>query len=279
VICRGRYQLDFRHQHARTHADAVVDRLVRDYGVGYIKMDYNIDHGIGTDVAADSPGAGALEHVRAYYAWLDAVLDRYPELIVENCSSGGLRMDYGMLARCSIQSTSDQEDYRRYGVIAPALASGAAPEQQAVWSYPLRDGDLEETRFNMVNALLGRIHQSGHLAELAPERLAAVQEGIAVYRSIRATIRQAMPCWPLGLPRLGDDWACAGLQHADRLLLAVWRLGAEDAHCAVDLPGWAGARVGTLYPASDPAPFWRDGRLALHLDAAPWCARLYDIRR
>ena len=41
---------------------------------------------------------------------------------------------------------------------------GVTPEQSAIWSYPMRTGDREETVYNMVNALLNRIHQSGHLA-------------------------------------------------------------------------------------------------------------------
>ena len=108
VYDRSRYQLDFRHPLVIAHVNEVIDRLVRDYGVGYIKMDYIIEPGIGTEVDSESMGGGLLAHERAYLAWLDGVFARYPELVIENCSSGGLRMDYAMLSRYSIQSTSDQ---------------------------------------------------------------------------------------------------------------------------------------------------------------------------
>ena len=75
-------------------------------------MDYNIEPGIGTELDADSVGAGLLAHERAYLAWLDSVFKKYPDLVIENCSSGGLRIDYALLSRYSIQSTSDQEDYQ-----------------------------------------------------------------------------------------------------------------------------------------------------------------------
>ena len=78
---------------------------------------------------------------KAYLAWLDGVFARYPELIIENCSSGGMRIDYAMLSRYSIQSTSDQDDYRRYATIAANAPTGLCPEQSAIWSYPLTDGD------------------------------------------------------------------------------------------------------------------------------------------
>ena len=57
---RSRYQLDFRHPLVIEHVTEVIDRVVRDYGVGYIKMDYNIEPGIGTEVDADSFGDGLL---------------------------------------------------------------------------------------------------------------------------------------------------------------------------------------------------------------------------
>ena len=49
VYDRSRYQLDFRNPEVIAHATEVIDRLVNEYGVGYIKMDYNIEPGIGTN--------------------------------------------------------------------------------------------------------------------------------------------------------------------------------------------------------------------------------------
>lgn len=145
IYDRSRYQLDFRNPEVIAHANEVIDRVVNEYGVGYIKMDYNIEPGIGTELDADSFGEGLLAHERAYLAWLDTVFEKYPDLVIENCSSGGLRMDYALLSRLSIQSTSDQEEYDMYAQISANAATGVAPEQAAVWSYPLEQGDREET--------------------------------------------------------------------------------------------------------------------------------------
>ena len=140
VAYRSRYQLDFRNPQVREHATKVIDRMVREYGVGYIKMDYNIEPGIGTETGADSFGDGLLQHNRAYLSWLDTIFETYPDLVIENCSSGGMRIDYAMLSRHSIQSTSDQEDYIKYATIAANAPSGLTPEQAAIWSYPMTEG-------------------------------------------------------------------------------------------------------------------------------------------
>lgn len=228
VFDRSRYQLDFRNPQVIAHADEVIDRVVKEYGAGYIKMDYNIEPGIGTELHADSVGQGMLEHERAYLKWLDGVFERYPDLVIENCSSGGLRTDYAMLSRYSIQSTSDQEDYRNYATISANAAAGITPEQAAVWSYPQRDGDEEETIYNMVNTLLLRIHQSGHLAELSDERKQLVKEGIDYYKAIRGDIRKALPVWPIGYADNLDPWLAFVLKTEKKAYMAVWRRGGEE---------------------------------------------------
>ena len=106
----GRHLLDLRHPAALAHLDEVVDRIVGDYGVRFIKMDYNTMTGPGTDSTGSSPGQGLLEHNRALLGWIDRVQARHPRLIIENCASGAMRMDYAMLSRLHLQSTSDQQD-------------------------------------------------------------------------------------------------------------------------------------------------------------------------
>ncbi|MGG6313203.1 glycoside hydrolase family 36 protein [Paenibacillus macerans] len=285
VMDRSRYQLDYRNPQVVAHADEVIRRLVEDYGVGYIKMDYNINAGIGTETDADSFGDGLLQHNRAYLSWLDGIFARYPELVIENCSSGGMRMDYAMLSRHSIQSTSDQENYVNYAAIAAASPSALTPEQSAIWSYPLREGDDEEVVFNMVNALLLRVHQSGHLAELSPRRRELVKEALDYYKTIRKDIPKALPFWPLGLPKQQDDWISLGLRRADgdAIYLAVWRTGGDALSHVLPLPALQGETLAIrcAYPQGfDGEHAWdrASGELTVTLPAAK-SARLFEIRR
>lgn len=276
VIDESRYQLDFRHPDVIRHADEVIDRLVRDYGVGYIKMDYNINGGVGTDYASDSPGEGLLAHTRAYLQWLDRVFERYPHLVIENCSSGGMRMEYSHLSRHSIQSVTDQTDYVKMACIACNCPTACTPEQAAIWSYPLREGDAEETIFNMVNALLLRIHQSGHLAELAPERLALVREGIQVHLAIADKIKTGLPFWPLGLGQFGDPWLCLAMDCGETAYMAVWHTVKQPGEIDIPLHGWASPEQ--IYPAIPQSRCaWHGETLAVHLDGIQ--ARVFQLKK
>lgn len=247
---RSRYQLDFRNPKVIAHANEVIDRLVSQYGVGYIKMDYNIEPGIGTEYNADSVGDGLLEHERAYLSWLDSIFKKYPKLIIENCSSGGLRMDYAMLSRYSIQSTSDQDDYKRYCTISANAPSALCPEQAAVWSYPMVSGDKEEVVFNMINAMMLRIHQSGHLVNIEPDRKALVKEAIDVYKTMRKDIKNALPFWSLGTSCFSDEWVSLGLKTEDTAYLAVWRRESSKDTCVLPIEFLRGknAEISCIYP-------------------------------
>ena len=281
LIDNNRLQLDFRNPAVREHADRIIDRLVNEFRLGYIKMDYNASAGPGTDYNAAAPGDGLLEHNRAYLKWVSQVFDRHPGLIIENCGSGGMRMDYAMLGQHSIQSVTDQTDYRFNAVIAASAASAVAPEQAAIWSYPIASGNEEETIFNMVNALLLRIHQSGCLLDLSERRFQRVVEAIALYKKIRGDFSTGLPFWPLGLPRLGAGWIAFGLDCGARSYLAVWRLDGKEKSCSIALPEWKRkkSRGVCLYPEGASESFrWnsRSGILEVTL-AKPYSARLLAL--
>jgi alpha-galactosidase len=239
VVENGRYHLDLRHPAAIKHLNETIDFLVGDLGAGYLKLDYNINGGPGTDSGQLSAGAGLLACNRAHLDWLDAVLDRHPGLVIENCASGGMRADYALLSRLQLQSTSDQQDYLRYPPIAAAAPAAIAPEQAAVWAYPQPGFTDDEIAFTMASAMLGRIHLSGHLDLMSPAQLALVASAVRVYKELRGDIARSVPFWPLGLPAWEDPWIALGLRGPEVSYLTVWqrgRQGADGGQARVTLP-------------------------------------------
>lgn len=279
VIDADRYHLDFTNPEVQDFANGVVKRLVEEYGVGYIKMDYNITTGVGTEQNSDSFGDGLLKHNRAYLDWLDAIFSKYPDLVIENCGSGGMRHDYAMLERHSIQSMTDQTDYVRNGNIAAVGSSVVAPEQCAIWSYPLQNGDDEEVIFNMVNSMLLRIHQSGYLNKVKGHRLELVAEGIQAYKEYRNQIPEGLPIWPEGLSQLDDPWFSYGFKAGNEIYLAVWRGVSQDDEHQISLDKYGKIdHVDQVYPKADSNTSFEfnDSELKLKF-AKDKVARLYHI--
>ena len=225
VVEQGRYHLDLSHPSAVKHLDEVVDFLVGDLGIGYFKMDYNINVGPGTETGHVSAGVGLLAHNRAFLDWVDGILDRHPGLTVENCASGGMRTDYALLSRFQLQSTSDQQDFLRYPAIAAAAPAAITPEQAAVWAYPQADWSDDEIAFTMCGALLGRFHLSGHISRMSPVQQQLVADAISVYKRIRLELATAFPFWPLGLPGWTDSWVVLGMAARSATHVTVWHRG------------------------------------------------------
>jgi alpha-galactosidase len=283
VIDHGRYQLDFRNPEVRAHADRILDRFIIGHGFGYIKMDYNINAGPGTDCRADSPGEGLLGHNRAYLAWVEALQDRHPGLVVENCGSGGLRMDSAMQRVHSIQSVTDQSDVHFNALIAASAASAVPPEQAAIWSYPLPNAREEDVTFNMVNALLLRVHLSGDIMAQGSRSFRRIQEAISLYKQIRRDLPASLPRWPLGLPRPGHGWIAYGSETPRTLRLALWRLDDKSALCKLPLPQFKGQHldIRCLYPSGKQTLFSWDrkrGELSVTLKQK-FAARLLEIMK
>ncbi len=189
-------------------------------------------------------------------------------------------MDYAMLSRYSIQSTSDQEDYLHYSTIACNAPSAVTMEQAAVWSYPMRDADAETTAFNMVNAMIGRIHQSGHLTELNREARALVDEGIKVYKTMRQNIRLSVPAWPLGFAHSSDPCAALMLLSENGAYLAVWSRSGDGTCVIKDLDRVCGhpvRDVSVLYPSGLPTDYSLDGQTLRIRFPVPVCARIFSV--
>jgi len=258
IVEQGRYFLDLRSPDAIKHLDTVVDGLVDEMGVGYLKLDYNVTPGPGTDRDADSVGDGLLRHNRAHLEWIDGVRERHPQLVIENCASGAMRADYGLLSRLDLQSTSDQQDPLRYPPIAVGALLSILPEQAANWAYPQPNMDDEQIVFTMCTGLAGRLYLSGRLDAMQPRQRQLVREGVDLARSWSDDLLRATPVWPLGLPEWSAPWVASGLHTAHETLVAVWWRGSGPREVVLDLP--AGS-IEIAYP-SMPAHPWRIARQA-----------------
>ena len=101
----------FGNPAVRQWAYDTLERLIVEYGADWIKLDFNLDPGAGCNRTDHGHGAGdgLYEHYCGYYAVLEKVRRNYPGVVLENCSSGGLRIDLGILGRTHMTFLSDPD--------------------------------------------------------------------------------------------------------------------------------------------------------------------------
>lgn len=266
--------INFRDEKTVAHLEARVHELYS-LGVRYIKNDYNRCIGMGSDMYGESLGEGLRKNTEAFYAFIDRLRARYPDLVIENCGSGAMREDNGTLRHFHLQSTSDQEIYTNYPSIVCGSLALMAPEKAGIWAYPYpvslsdahRDVDIggdyfkdmadgEETVFNMVSGMCGSIYLSGRIDRADEYNLALIKEGLETFRSYRSALKRSYPIFPLG--QLGINkrgYLALGLvcEDENEILLAVWKINAKESNVFIDLSARIGdaASAKILYPRND----------------------------
>jgi len=101
----------FGNPDAQEWAFQTLSRLIKEYNCDWIKLDFNLDPKAGcsrTDHGHQT-GDGLMAHYQGYYKTLERVRKAFPEVILENCSSGGLRIDLGILRQTYMTYLSDPD--------------------------------------------------------------------------------------------------------------------------------------------------------------------------
>ncbi len=86
---------------ARAWLTDLLSQRIREYGIDVYRNDFNTDP-LGWWRQADAPdrqGITEIRYVEGLYALWDELLRRHPGLVIDNCASGGRRIDLEMCAR------------------------------------------------------------------------------------------------------------------------------------------------------------------------------------
>jgi alpha-galactosidase len=99
TLSRNQYVLDFSRKEVRDHVYASLVAVLKSANIEYVKWDMNRQL---TDVGNEVLPAGRQReiwhrYVLGVYELMDRLTTDFPNLLLENCSGGGARMDPGML--------------------------------------------------------------------------------------------------------------------------------------------------------------------------------------
>ena len=111
---RARHQLilDFSRDEVVDHVLDQICEVIDDCKADYIKMDMNrpLFDIYSRTAAYQSRGKLMYKYVLGVYRFMETLLERYPDLLLEGCSGGGGRFDAGMLYYCPQIWCSDNTD-------------------------------------------------------------------------------------------------------------------------------------------------------------------------
>ena len=180
--------LDLRRQEVRDYLDQRVIGLLSSCGFGYVKLDYNDTIGVGCD-GAESLGEGLRQVGQESLALFRRIRERCPGILIENCASGGHRLEPSYMAVADMASFSDAHECLEIPIIAASLHRLILPCQEQIWAVLRAEDSLRRISYSLISTLLGVMCLSGDIHDLSGEQWALVDRGIAFYRAVSPVIQ------------------------------------------------------------------------------------------
>ena len=196
-ICHSRtqYVLDFSKKEVREYIGDMLENLLAEVPVSYIKWDMNRTFSEVFSNGNDREYQGKVCHkyIRGVYELYERLTSRFPHVLFESCASGGARFDPGMLYYAPQGWTSDDTDAIerlkiQYGtsMVYPVSCMGshvsASPNHQTNRVTPL------ETRADV--AYFGTFGYELDLLKLGEEDKAEIRRQIAFMKEKRDLIQK-----------------------------------------------------------------------------------------
>lgn len=188
ITSGGRRFWDMRDPWVTEYLTDKVIGILKENGFGYLKVDYNESIGVGCD-GAESLGEGLRQAVAASQDFFRKLADEIPELVIENCASGGHRLEPSMMELASMASFSDAHECKCIPVIAANLHRLIRPEQSQIWAVLRAEDDIHRIRYSLCAGFLGRLCLSGDIFGVSEENWNETLSAIAFYDRIKEIIR------------------------------------------------------------------------------------------
>lgn len=188
---RSQWMLDLTNPKVQDFVYGAFDNVMQmSPNISYIKWDANrhIESVGSTYLSANEQSHFWINYTKGLYSIYERIRAKYPNVIIQACSSGGGRVDYGALKYHQEVWTSDNTDalsriFIQYGtnMIYPALATGAhvsaSPNHQT--------GNQTPIKFRFDLAMSGRLGMELQPQQLTPQEKKFAQIAIRNYKEIR----------------------------------------------------------------------------------------------
>jgi alpha-galactosidase len=171
------------------YLDEKLTAFLKKNGFGYLKVDYNDTIGVGCD-HPDSLGEGLRQQVTGIHRTFRRLREKLPDLVIENCSSGGHRLEPAMMALTSMSSFSDAHESLNLPIIARQLHHLIPPRQSQIWAVLYPDDTPERFIFSLTATFYGRMCLSGPVHDLSDAQMQIVRHATRLYAHAAPIIRE-----------------------------------------------------------------------------------------
>lgn len=192
---RNQLVLNLARRDVRDHVLQVLDTLVSDNDIQFLKWDYNrnwSEPGWPQLAPEDQPKV-YVEYVRNLYWILAELRRRHPRLEIESCSGGGGRIDLGIMALTDQVWPSDNTDPFDRLSMQDGFSHAYAPAAMMAWVTDSPNWvDRRETslEYRFLSSMQGALGIGANLNHWQDADFATASRMVAAYKQVRATVQQ-----------------------------------------------------------------------------------------
>ena len=187
---RNQWVLDLANPAVQDFVFGIFDRTMQlAPNIDYIKWDCNrVIQSFGSPYLGTAQDRFYVSYCQGLYSVMRRIREKYPKVMIQCCSSGGGRIDYGSLRWCNEVWTSDNTDAlsRAYIQYSMSLFYPACVMASHVSTVPNHQtGNVTPLKFRFDMACAGRLGMELQPKHLSAEERALADRCIASYKQYR----------------------------------------------------------------------------------------------
>jgi len=192
---RHQYVLNLARPDVREYVFGVLDKLLRENGIAFLKWDYNRNW--------SEPGWPSaplnqqknvyVDFIRNFYSILAELRQKHPEVEIESCSGGGSRVDLGVLQYADEVWPSDNTDPYDRLTIQNGFTYAYTPGVMMDWvtdSPTWMNNRSVSLEYRFLVAMQGSLGLGANLNKWQPADFDKARQMIAKYKEIRGTVQR-----------------------------------------------------------------------------------------
>ena len=192
---RNQLVLNLARPDVRAYVFGFLDKLLNENDIAFLKWDYNrqwTEPGWSA-VAPEEQKRVYVDFIRNYYSILEELRQKHPKLEIESCSSGGARVDLGVMRLTDEVWTSDNTDAFDRLLIQNGFTYAYTPAVMMAWVTDSPTWVNHRTlslEYRFLSSMQGSLGIGANLTKWTPEDFSKAKEMVAQYKAIRETVQR-----------------------------------------------------------------------------------------
>jgi alpha-galactosidase len=230
--------LDLTRREVQDGLIGMLARWIERLDIRWLRWDYNQNPGPYWD-ALDPTGKVQFAYVEGLYRVRDVLLERFPNLLIDNCASGGTRTDFGTLRRAGTTVISDHAEDPHICRLMQTGGARVLPANYMNSSFYVGPNDPDDALgpLELMSRMAGCMSLSGHIARWSAGQVALVRrylDGFCSFRHLLMADFYALTPYP----RTEADWdvvqfVAPGVSTGPEAVVLAYRVRGDEAERVV----------------------------------------------